>query len=81
MSIGFKSFVLPTVSFPFFIFYAITGLVAGAALVMWLSEIMTEHGIGNGAFLIIFISIVSQLPFYIKNTYVLVTGGLNMINI
>ena len=34
---------------------------------MWLSEIITEHGIGNGASLLIFTNIVSNLPNLTKN--------------
>lgn len=81
MSIGFRSFVLPDVNFFFFIFYAVIGLVAGAVLVMWLSEIMTENGIGNGASLLIFVGIISQLPFYIKNTVVLLSGGASQVGV
>ncbi len=37
-------------------------MTAGTALIMWLGELITERGIGNGMSLIIFVSIVSQLP-------------------
>ncbi len=37
-------------------------LTAGAMLVMWLGEMITEHGIGNGASLIITVNIVARLP-------------------
>ena len=37
-------------------------LTVGSMIVMWLSEIITEHGIGNGASLLIFTNIVSNLP-------------------
>jgi preprotein translocase subunit SecY len=40
----------------------VLSLTAGTALVMWLGELITQRGIGNGMSLIIFISIVSQLP-------------------
>lgn len=40
----------------------ITSLVAGAVLVMWLGELITARGIGNGMSIIIFISIVSSIP-------------------
>ena len=81
MAVGFKSFVLPGISFPFFLFYAVTCLVAGAALVMWLGELITENGIGNGASLLIFIGIIAQMPAYIKNTYVLIQGGASKIGV
>ena len=35
---------------------------AGSALVMWLGEQITEHGIGNGISMILFANIVSRLP-------------------
>jgi preprotein translocase subunit SecY len=35
---------------------------AGTALVMWLSELITQRGIGNGMSILIFASVVSRLP-------------------
>jgi len=37
-------------------------LTAGTALLMWLSDKITEHGIGNGVSVIIFVGIVSSAP-------------------
>ena len=37
-------------------------LAAGAVLVMWLGELITERGIGNGISFIIFAGIVAKLP-------------------
>jgi len=37
-------------------------IVAGSLLLMWLGELITEFGIGNGVSLIIFAGIISQLP-------------------
>ncbi|MBO0678896.1 preprotein translocase subunit SecY [Mycolicibacterium sp. S2-37] len=37
-------------------------MTAGAALVMWLGELVTERGIGNGMSLIIFASITAAMP-------------------
>lgn len=50
--------------FPGFPFYltAITSLVCGTMLLMWLGEKITEHGIGNGISIIIYIGIVAGLP-------------------
>ena len=36
---------------------------AGTALVMWLGELITQRGIGNGMSILIFASVVSRLPF------------------
>ena len=41
---------------------AVSAMTAGAMLLMWLGEIITEKGIGNGISLIIFAGIISQLP-------------------
>lgn len=46
----------------FFIAQTVIALVAGAMLVMWISELITERGIGNGASLLIFVNIVAVLP-------------------
>ena len=37
-------------------------LVAGTAFIMWMGELITQRGIGNGMSLIIFVSIVSRVP-------------------
>ncbi|MBY0376426.1 preprotein translocase subunit SecY, partial [Patescibacteria group bacterium] len=47
------------------LFNRITNLIiviAGAILLMWIGELMTEFGIGNGVSLIIFAGIVSRIP-------------------
>lgn len=37
-------------------------MTAGAMLLMWLGELITEQGVGNGMSLLIFAGIISQLP-------------------
>lgn len=37
-------------------------LVVGAALIMWMGELITQRGVGNGMSLIIFVSIISSVP-------------------
>ena len=44
-------------------------LVAGTALIMWLGELITQRGIGNGMSLLIFISIVSRFPDAMYRTF------------
>ncbi len=44
-------------------------LTTGTALIMWLGEQATEHGVGNGISLIIFASIVSRIPTGIINYF------------
>jgi preprotein translocase subunit SecY len=41
---------------------AVTAMSAGAVLMMWLGELVTEQGVGNGISLLIFAGIISQLP-------------------
>ena len=43
-------------------------LTAGSVLVMWMSELITEKGIGNGGSLIIFVGIISGIPLYSSKT-------------
>ncbi|MEM6673274.1 MAG: preprotein translocase subunit SecY [Planctomycetota bacterium] len=40
----------------------IGALVTGALLVMWIGELITEYGVGNGASLIIMAGIIASLP-------------------
>lgn len=40
----------------------VTAMTAGSILLMWLGELITEQGIGNGISLLIFAGIISQLP-------------------
>ena len=40
----------------------VLGLTAGAVVVMWIGELITEHGIGNGASLIIMAGIIATMP-------------------
>lgn len=47
---------------PVFILLTIITLTAGSVFVMWLGEMITEVGIGNGISLIIFIGILARFP-------------------
>jgi len=40
----------------------VLSLTAGTALIMWMGEVITQRGIGNGMSLIIFASVVSGIP-------------------
>jgi len=40
----------------------IISMVAGTAFLMWLGDLITEKGIGNGISLLIFVGIISKLP-------------------
>lgn len=62
------------------VFYtsSICVLTAGAVLVMWISELITERGIGNGGSLIIFCGILAGIPIYTTNTLKLVQPSTGM---
>jgi len=44
-------------------YLVIPTLVAGTALLMWLGELISQRGVGNGMSMIIFASVVSGLPY------------------
>lgn len=46
-------------------------LVAGTAVVMWLGELVTDKGIGNGMSILIFTQVVAVFPSYLSNIFVL----------
>lgn len=50
-------------------------LTAGTAFLMWLGELITDKGIGNGISLIIFTGIVSRYPVDIGSTIKLMMAG------
>jgi preprotein translocase subunit SecY len=50
-------------------------LTSGTAFIMWLGEMITERGIGNGISLIIFAGIVARLPSAIIKTFELMGAG------
>lgn len=60
--------ILPNVNHGLFFISSVAVLTAGSVLVMWLSELITEKGIGNGGSLIIFVGILSGIPIYAART-------------
>jgi len=44
-------------------FVIVLTLTAGTSTIMWLGELITQRGIGNGMSILIFSSIISRLPF------------------
>lgn len=53
----------------------VISLVTGAMLIMWLGEVITQRGIGNGMSLIIFVNILSGLPSSIQSTVATNSNG------
>ena len=41
---------------------SVTAMTAGSVILMWMGELITEQGVGNGISTLIFASIISQLP-------------------
>ncbi|MGF1494096.1 MAG: preprotein translocase subunit SecY [Microcoleaceae cyanobacterium] len=60
---------------PFFVAKIVLALAAGSMFVMWISELITERGIGNGASLLIFVNIVAVLPRSLGDTIELAQSG------
>ena len=57
-------------------FEIVIWLTAGSMIVLWLSELITDYGLGNGASLLIYTNIISSLPNLCKK--VIVENGQNL---
>ncbi|CAG7585901.1 preprotein translocase subunit SecY [Peptoniphilus senegalensis] len=53
----------------------ILSIVAGTAVLVWIGEQITEHGIGNGISILIFAGIISRFPLDIAQSVALVKAG------
>ena len=51
-------------------FQIIVWLTTGAMIVLWLSELITDYGLGNGASLLIYTNIISNLPNLFKKVVI-----------
>jgi len=65
---------------PVLAFEIILWLATGAMIVLWLSELITEYGLGNGASLLIYTNIISSLPNLGKKLISENTGNLTIIS-
>ena len=54
-------------------------LIAGTAFIMWMGELITQRGIGNGMSLLIFASIVSRFPSAIIQSFTFANGFFTLI--
>lgn len=81
MAFWLRGVLQPDVSFPLFLLNTVVSLTAGTVLVMWLGELITERGIGNGASMLIFVGIVARIPSYIGQTAKLVGSGASIIGV
>jgi preprotein translocase subunit SecY len=64
---------------PMFVATSSIALVAGSMFIMWISELITERGIGNGASLLIFINIVAVFPKSLADTFAQAQSGGNQV--
>jgi preprotein translocase subunit SecY len=55
------------------LFLMIVTMTAGTGVIMWMAELITEHGVGNGMSLLIFTSIVAGFPSSLAS----IAGGSN----
>ena len=58
-----------------FVLQTAVALVSGSMVVMWISEVITERGIGQGASLVIYLNIVATLPRALGSTIELAQSG------
>ncbi len=69
ISLWLQRYALPGHEGVFFVVSTVMALTAGSMFVMWLSELITERGIGNGASLLIFLNIVAVFPKSLADTF------------
>ncbi len=50
-----------------FVLDSVITLTTGSIIIMWFSEMITEYGVGNGASMLIFQNIISNIPKNIEN--------------
>jgi preprotein translocase subunit SecY len=62
-------------------FALLVALTAGTMLLVWIGELITENGVGNGISLIIFAGIVARLPQGIGQSIVSGTSGTNIMGL
>lgn len=76
-SIGMTFYINGALEKPGIFSYLVVALTltAGTCFLMWLGELITEHGIGNGISLIIFIGILSGMPSTVRTIVTNVQGG------
>lgn len=66
--------VVPNPGFWFILLCVIT-FTTGTAFIMWLGEQISEHGLGNGMSLIIFIGICAQMPAAVSHVIAMFNNG------
>jgi len=80
MVVLLKNQQIINITSPLMMINIVLTMVAGTILLMWLGELLTEYGIGNGISLLIFAGIVGRLPISIMQTSA-VSQTLNVTNL
>ena len=70
-----RQYATAGLSEPIFVIQTALALVTGSMVVMWISEVITERGIGQGASLVIYLNIVATLPRALGSTIELAQSG------
>lgn len=60
--------------------FLILTMTAGTIILMWMGELITEHGVGNGISLLIFAGIVGRLPIILFQTSTGIQTAVNPLN-
>ncbi len=53
----------------FYVIQFVVTLTAGSAVLMWIGEQITEHGVGNGISIVLVINIISRIPSDLNTLY------------
>ncbi|WP_433212829.1 preprotein translocase subunit SecY [Microtetraspora malaysiensis] len=56
---------------PLMVVVIVATMVAGTAVIMWLGELITDRGIGNGMSILMFTQVVAAFPSYVSNIFLL----------
>jgi preprotein translocase subunit SecY len=73
-AVGLQNSIFPEGTFtPPNVLLIVLVMTAGTAMIMWLGELITQRGVGNGMSILIFTSVISTLPF--EGAAILRAGG------
>lgn len=77
--LSYKKFLVPSLTFGagavLGALLFVGSLMAGTAILMWLGDKITEHGVGNGISILIFVGIISGAPGGVVTLYNYAIGG------
>ena len=74
MTLWFKSLDVFTGS-PLDFVNVVVSITTGSVIVMWLGEVMSDHGIGNGTSMLIYAGIAARMPDVVVNSYIQLRSG------